>query len=174
MTILASLNRAYDRLALQVDMPEFGFAAQDIYFCIILDAQGNVTDKPVQWGVDRKNKPLARTMNVPYYGGRSGSNAPPYFLWDNSAYVLGVSNKKDYDAVNRFEIFKKFHIDMLVGESDEGLLAVTNFLRNWDPKNFVKFSFPEEMKDRNIVFKLDYEYNFIHERNESLKKWKNI
>ena len=151
MSILASLVKAYDRLP---DAPPFGFATQNIHYCIVLDASGNLVGQPVAWEFGKKGDPVPRAMNVPYSGGRSGSNAPSYFLWDNSAYVLGVSRKEGFDADKRFRLFRQYHSDALLNSSDAGLKAVRSFIENWDPMQFEALGFSAQICDRNIVFRL--------------------
>ncbi|MBR7518434.1 type I-C CRISPR-associated protein Cas8c/Csd1, partial [Mycobacterium tuberculosis] len=83
------------------------FATQNIHFCIVLRSTGEPIGKPVAWEIGKKGEPVSRPMNVPYFGGRSGSAAPPYFLWDNSAYVLGVSAKEGFAAGKRLQSFRE-------------------------------------------------------------------
>ncbi len=171
MSILASLAKAYDRLP---DAPPFGFATQNIYFCIVLDAFGKIVGQPVAWEFGKKGDPISRAMNVPYYGGRSGSKAQPYFLWDNSAYVLGVSRKEGFDADKRFHLFREYHSSALQNSSDAGLKAVRSFIENWDPVQFEVLGFSAHIYDRNIVFRLADEKTFIHERAEAIALWTDI
>ena len=171
MSILASLVRAYDRLP---EKPEYGYSSQNIHFCIVLDGQGNVVGDPVSWGVDKRGKPTGRRINVPYFGGRSGSNAPPYFLWDNSAYVLGVSGKDNFDAEKRYAAFRDFHLHSLENSHDEALTALRRFLSAWTPSEFAARNYSEDILDRNIVFRLAHEQRFLHERQASQDLWAQI
>lgn len=168
MSILAALVRAYERME---GAPPFGFVTQDTHFFITLDTSGQVVGKPSPWGTDEKGRLIARPVNVPYFGGRSGSAAPPYFLWDNSAYVLGVTAKDGFDAEKRFDSFRKLHLENLSAASDAGLVALREFLRNWSPDNFDVLGYPSEIKDRNIVFRLQSEQLFVHESAEAKRIW---
>jgi CRISPR-associated protein Csd1 len=94
MSILASLAKAYDRLSLAGDMPLPGYSAQNIHGCIVLSQDGTFHGPPAIWDPDERGRLTTRSMNVPYFGGRSGKKPPPYFLWDNTAYVLGVTGKQ--------------------------------------------------------------------------------
>lgn len=167
MTILSSLAKAYDRLP---DAPPFGYSAQGILYCLVIDAAGAVVGEPVSLASDPKGKPKPRVLNVPYFGGRSGSNAPPYFLWDNSAYVLGRS-AKGYDALKRFLAFKEYHISALEKAESLSLKSVARFLERWDPSFFDTLHFPESMFDRNIVFRFIDEKKFVHEEDEAKTIW---
>lgn len=171
MSVLASLVRAYDRLP---DAPPFGYVIQETHFFIVLDASGRVVGKPQAWGVDERGRLISRAMTVPYFGGRSGSAAPPYFLWDNSAYVLGVSAKENFDAIKRYRAFQELHSNILANVADPGLVALREFLRNWSPSDFERSDFPPEIKDRNVVFRLQSEERLIHESEEAQRIWKEI
>ncbi|MBB5045409.1 CRISPR-associated protein Csd1 [Rhodopseudomonas rhenobacensis] len=175
MSALAALVRAYDRLSANgEDVPAFGYAAQDIQICIILASDGSQVGGPVVWDRDKTGKPLSRTMNVPYFGGRSGSKAPPYFLWDNTAYVLGVSAKASYDPLARHRAFKEFHLGALASIDDEALQAVCRFLNRWSPDQFSSAGFTDDLKDKNLVFRFKSERNFIHERSAAKDCWEKI
>jgi CRISPR-associated protein Csd1 len=171
MSALASLVHAYDRLAESEDMPTFGYSTQNIHACIILNTSGDQVGAPAIWDLDKKGKPASRPMNVPYFGGRSGSKAPPYFLWDNTAYVLGVSGKENFDPLARHDAFVKYHLDALDGVSDEALRALSLFLTRWTPEQFYEAGFSDDLKDRNLVFRLESERGFVHERPAAQALW---
>lgn len=174
MSILASLNSAYERFASKNEIASFGFATQSIHCCIVIDAEGKQVGPPVLWHKNEKGKPSARSEIVPYFGGRSGQNAPPYFLWDNTAYVLGVSAKEAFDAGKRFLDFKNYHLSALDGANDDGLLAVAKFLTNWNPSDFSIAGFPDDVRDRNIIFRLESDKIFLHERPAAISLWQKI
>ena len=169
MSILATLAKAYDRLP---DVPPFGFATQNIHFCIVLDASGVPIGPPVSWETGKKGEPRPRAMNVPYFGGRSGSNAPSYFLWDNSAYVLGVSKKEGFDAEKRFRTFQDHHLTFLENSNSYALRSVRLFIEKWSPERFFLLGFPESMFDKNIVFRFIEDKILIHERADAIDIWK--
>lgn len=171
MSILASLVCAYDRLP---DAPPFGYTEQAIHFMLEIDDLGRPsTDSLVAFGYEKKRL-IDRELVVPYFGGRSGSAAPPYFLWDNSAYVLGCSAKENFDAEKRHEAFRNLHLDALAGAISPALKAVRLFLENWEPEQFKLLGFPVESLDRNIVFRLRGERRFAHEIDEAQAIWQRI
>lgn len=174
MSILASLARVYERAVKRGELPPFGFAKQNIHFCLVLNRDGKLQGPPVSWGGDRKGAPLPKLLAVPYYGGRSGSDAPPYFLWDNSAYVLGISKKENFDATRRFESFKALCFKSFGDSKDEGLAAVLRFLSSWQPANATSLGFEESILDRNIVFRLGAEGGFVHERPAAIEAWTKV
>jgi CRISPR-associated protein Csd1 len=168
MSILASLVRAYDRLLGNGELPPFGYASQGIHACIVLDRTGAQVGAPTAFELDQRGRPIARQLDVPYFGGRSGTNAPPYFLWDNSAYVLGVTGKPNFNARQRFNAFREFHLSGLMSETDLGLVAVREFLSHWDPENS---ELTPELFDRNIVFRLLDRHEFVHDSDAAKAAW---
>lgn len=171
MSMLSSLVRASGRLK---DAPPFGYAMQDVQFFLEIDQSGAIIGKLQAFDYEKKGNPISRSLSVPYFGGRSGSSAPPYFLWDNSAYVLGISGKENFDAAKRFEGFRTLHLHALAKTTDSGLMALRRFLEAWSPEQFEALGFPQEAKDRNIVFRLTGMLNFVHESAEAAKIWSEI
>eukprot|EP01037_Dinobryon_pediforme_P017256 gene17256-17446_t len=164
MTILASLNRAYDRLALRHAVPSFGFSSEKISFVISLAADGTVVGLPIDWRDISGKKPVARLMAVPASFKRPGVTPRAFFLWDNTAFALGVTLSEGKDANLRFEAFRKLHNDALAGTADAGLRAFLSFINSWQPDMFVELGWPEDMKDQNIAFAFEPERHlgFLH------------
>ena len=155
MTILASLAGHYDRLAATGQAPRYGFSHEPISFCIVLSPCGDVVDiadirdlagkspRPARPPVPR---PVSRSVNI-----------APNFLWDKTAYALGVtrdSSTKALRLADRGEhaAFKRLHMDLLERNDDEGLQAVVAFLRSWQPENYHDLRRASEMLDTNVVF----------------------
>jgi CRISPR-associated protein Csd1 len=55
-------------------------------------------------------------------------------------------------------------LKLLVGTQDAGLLALCRFLEAWTPECFDTPPFVVEMLDTNLVFRLDGEAGFLHQR----------
>lgn len=161
MTILQALNRYYDRMAARGDAVPPGYSLEPIGVVITLSEEGSIIDVGVtrdQTG--KKPKP----ERVPKWFGRSGNGSTPYFLWDNTAYALGVSTK-DPDKTSRdHAAFKELHLRVLADEQDPGLKAVRSFLEKWAPEQFVAPRFDGQMMTWNLAFRLDGDSNLIHER----------
>ncbi len=168
MSVLASLLRAYDRLP---DAPPYGFSSEKIGFLISLDEDGtvaHVVDLRAREGKRRD----PRVVSVPASFKRPGTTPRSFFLWDNSAFVLGVSaDERKGEA--RHLAFRQLHLKNLADTKDEGLLALHRFVEDWQPDNFRRLGWPEDMKDRNIVFALEAERRerFLHERPAAKAMW---
>jgi CRISPR-associated protein Csd1 len=53
---------------------------------------------------------------------------------------------------------------MLGRSPDDGCVALLAFLRQWAPNEYVSLKHAAEMLDQNVVFRLDGDVNFIHDR----------
>jgi|HigsolmetaAR203D_1030402.scaffolds.fasta_scaffold03240_6 CRISPR-associated protein Csd1 len=171
MTVLASLVRAYDRMADRSGMPPYGYSSEKIAFVIPLAENGMPAGGPVDLRQGKKAEP--RPMNVPASFKRPGTKPRAFFLWDNSSYALGVSDSPGKDALLRHRAFQERHRRDLAGSDDPGLLALLRFLEWWMPDRFEELGWPEGMKDQNVVFALDGERRerMIHDRPAARELW---
>ena len=175
MSILASLERAYHRLEKEDKVPPIGYSDERISYCVVLNADGQPVGKPVDLRQrDHSGKNLvAQWISVPKRLGKRTSGVAPNFLWDKTAYSLGVKAKKK-KAEKEFSAFKKEHLEELRETDDKGLTALRLFLEYWKPECFDELSWPEEMKDAFVVFRLEEERNFIHDRKAAHQLWLRI
>lgn len=172
MTILASLAKAYERLP---DAPALGYSSEKIGFVISLNADGSVAHV-IDWREGEGKKARPRMMAVPASFKRPGTMPRAFFLWDNSAYVLGVSGDQTKDCSARHAAFKELHLANLKETSDPGLLALRRFIENWSPEMFGGNQWPEDIKDQNIAFALESERleRLIHERSAARALWSRL
>lgn len=168
--ILTALNDYYDRLAAQPDstIAPLGYSYEKISFGLVLSPEGKLVDVLDLRDTSNK-KPRPSLILVTQPPKRSGVNPPPAFLWDNTKYALGLTEGQDEKAQKRaaeaHEAFRAYHEDVLADTDDEGLLALLRFLRQWQPEHshdFPKLS--DEVLDTNVVFRLEGEQPFIHQR----------
>src|SRR3954451_20074425 len=102
---------------------------------------------------------------VPKWFGRQGTGSTPYFLWDNTAYALGVSDKDPGKTARDHDAFRSLHLDVLDGSADPGLRAVRAFVDAWTPERFAAAPFEPKMLAWNVAFRLDGgPAEFIHQR----------
>jgi len=165
--ILSALNSYYERLLSSKveEISPFGYSREKISYAILLAADGTLVD------VDdiRDNsgkKPVPRSINVPQPEKRT-VGIKPNFLWDKTSYVLGVSATSKR-AEQEHIAFKAMHRVALSDNADVGLRAMLTFLDTWVPRRFqedAKFSkHGEQFLDSNVVFRLDIEQRYLHER----------
>ncbi len=163
MTILQALNSYYDRMAARGEAEPAGYSREKISYVILLKPDGTVADvQDIRDTTGKKPAPIM--MNVPAAKKRASGIAPNK-LWDKTAYVLGVTAGEDKRTAREHETFKTAHAALLADAQDAGLLALRRFLESWTPAQFEENpKFPDEMKDANIVFRMDGVQEYIHDR----------
>ena len=181
--ILESLARYYRRLAAETDemgnpkVPPYGFSEEKIGWILVLDKEGHL--KTVVPNLTADKKPQPKLMSVPRPEKRT-SGIKPNFLWDKTAYALGVEANKNIAEVKEktftssektFDAFKQYHLDLLQNSEDEGLQALCRFLQNWQPDNFATENLPAEMLDANIAFSFEKPTACIHKREAAQTIW---
>lgn len=172
MSILTSLVRAYDRLP---DAPPYGYSNEKVGFVISLNEDGSVFDV-IDWRDGEGKKARPRQMLVPQPVKRTVAIAPN-FLWDKTSYVLGVTAGEGKRTAEEHKAFVEKHLET-IGESDDaGLRALSLFLTNWTPDQFLPPKWTEEMKDQNVVFALESERRsnrFLHDRPAARALWARV
>jgi CRISPR-associated protein Csd1 len=183
--ILQRLNELYDRLLENPDpvtgearVPPYGFTDENISYCLVLSKAGELVDiQDVRDTSEKKPKP--KRLSVPQPAKRT-SGVKPNFLWDKTAYVLGVEGNKDKKAAKEtpwvsaektHSAFQQFHEDLLADQDDVGLVALRDFLRDWKTERFSQAPFTLEHVDANVVFKLDGEVGYIHDHPAAKRLW---
>ncbi|WP_458072167.1 type I-C CRISPR-associated protein Cas8c/Csd1 [Rhodanobacter sp. BL-MT-08] len=168
--ILQALNDYYQRLLEQrvegVALP--GYSSQNIAYEILLAPDGSVVQVNDIRDTSGK-KPLPRVLSVPQPEKRT-VGIKSNFLWDKTSYVLGISATSKR-ADKEHEAFQALHRELLADNGDEGLQALRAFLQHWTPEHFVAPHFLPKMLDTNIVFRLDGEHAYLHERPAAQRLW---
>jgi CRISPR-associated protein Csd1 len=138
--ILQALTRYYDILSNDPDsdIAPPGYSTVGVSFALNISAQGELLDifsLLQQEPRGKKSVDVPRRMIVPEQVKKtSGINSN--FLCENSAYILGISDKAENDpefGIKRFEAFRQFHKEMLAKINCESARAVLAFLDGYDP-----------------------------------------
>lgn len=169
MNILSSLMAAYERLP---DAPPFGYSTEKVGVVVGLNEDGTVaTVTPWLEGEGRKRKP--RPMLVPQAVKRTAGIAPN-FLWDKTAYVLGVTAGEGKRTAEEHRAFVERHLADIGDNEDVGLRALKRFLEAWTPDQFAEPLWTDELKDQNVVFALESERRSgtnLHDRPAAKALW---
>ena len=144
MSLLTSLARAYDRLP---DAPPYGFSTEKIGMVISVQDDGSAMVIDLR-GDERKRPP--RLMMVPQAVKRTVGIAPN-FLWDKTAYVLGLTAGEGKRTAQEHQAFKDRHAEWLTGTDDPGLLAFLRFLEAWTPDQILP-GWTDDLRDQNAIF----------------------
>ncbi len=170
--ILQSLASHYDRL---VTDPESGcarkgFSREKVHFALVIGKDGRlaqVLDLRQQTG----RKLVPREVIVPQ-GPKKSVNIAASFLWGNTAYVLGADDKgKPTRTADCHRAFKNLHRGLLGTSSDDGARAVLRFLDVWNPADATMLDHWQDMLKSNLVFQLDGDTQFVHERPGMASIW---
>lgn len=171
--ILQALNDYYERKAAEPEsgIPPYGFGVQKISFCLVISKEGDVITTVDLREVQGK-KQIPRALNAPALPFKRAVGIAPNFTWDNTGYVLGVDGKGKAERTQKtHESFKEHHRKVSQGVEDPGLRALSRFLDSWTPDCFSAFSRSGEMLDTNVVFRLDSDLLFLHERPAVQQAW---
>jgi len=191
--ILTALNQYYDRLVESPDpdtgkliVPPFGYSEEKISYILVISKEGDIVDV-VPYTKTIGNKTRAKSMFVPASFKRSGQYTEKafnsgkenaFFLWDKTAYSLGVDANADKKSENSwvespitFKSFKRYHLNKLGNINDEGLQAFLLFLEKWQPSHFDRDLHQSEILGTNIAFQLDDDCCYLHERPAAKKLW---
>lgn len=177
MSALASLTHAYERLAERGEAPTFGYSVEKIGFLISLNEAGAPASPPIDLREGEGKKKTPRLMRVPASFKRPGVTPHAFFLWDNTAFVLGVSGAEGKDPAPRLQAFRERHAHDLADSDDPGLRTLLRFIEAWHPEDFERLGWREEMKDQNVVFALENERRkgntvyCIHDRPAARALW---
>ena len=164
--ILQALHSYYQRLLESgaEGLASFGYSPEKISYEIVLSQNGQVVAVNDIRDTSGK-KPMPRIIEVPQPPKRA-NNISPCFLWDKTAYVLGVSASSKR-ASREHEAFKELHQSSLASTTDVGLKALLIFLSAWTPDQYTEPHFTTDMLDANLVFRLEGERGWLHQRTEA-------
>ena len=173
MSILQSLAGHYDRLAANGAAPAYGYSHERISYAVVLAADGGVVDiAPLQ--DDAGERQRAALLAVPQPVKRT-SGVASNFLWDKTAYALGVTRDDTGRPVlarrSEHRAFMRFHRHLLAATDDTGLRALLLFLKAWRPAAFIEQPHAGVIAGVNVVFRLEGERTFIHERPAAHTAW---
>jgi len=182
--ILTSLCQYYDCLVGSLDpetgelkVPTFGYSYEKIGCVLVISEDGTLVNTINHFSPGKNPRP--KKMSVPRPEKRT-SGIEPNFLWDKPAYVLGVCPNQDKKAAElipwlatpgTFAAFRQVHIKEIGENKDTGLVALVKFLQRWEPDDIDKQPCNHNILQTNLVFKLEGDAGYLHERNAAKKLW---
>ncbi len=131
--ILQSLVNYYDRLANQSGvLPPYGWSWEKISYSIVLKADGSIHNIDDLRIVEDEEKVIykPRILMVPMLPEGKTSGVKANYLWDNTAYALGMSGKPEKLALKYEEFWKQ--IMSLEHNCSSAMVALINFKDHGD------------------------------------------
>ena len=159
MTVLQSLDRYYDRMAVrgEVDAPEY--SREKVSLRVILTTDGAVRQMLDIREPDKRRSP--QMLNVPSAVKRT-AGVLPNRLWDKTSYTLGRTAGSGARTAAEHAAFKADNLSLVADTDDPGLLAFRRFLETWDPAGWETLGVVPELLDANVVFRLEDAFADIH------------
>lgn len=164
--ILQALTSYYSRLQAtgESEIAQPGYSQENISYEIVLAPDGSVVAVNDIRNTAGK-KPRPRVVAVPASFKRPGIGSRSFFLWDKSSYVLGFGETK---AVQDHAAFRELHLSAMPNLGDPALIALQSFIKAWQPESLPSHALfaphAEGLVGANIVFRLDGELRFMHQR----------
>lgn len=160
--ILQALDRYYARMAARGEAEEPGWAKVGIEWTIVLSTDGEPVAVNQNLEIQGK-KARPKAISVPAPIKRTVAIAPNV-LWDKTAYVLGRTAGDGRRTADEHAAFKSATLALIKDSDDRGLAALRQFLERWTPERFDAAPFKPEMLDGNVVFQLDGDLGYVHDR----------
>lgn len=164
--ILQALTRLYEDLLERGDIAEPGWGVAKISFALVLNADGELTqviDLMEEQTGKKKMVSVPQKKVLPAAVIRSlGIKAN--FLWDNSAYLLGVEQKKDPKRCKEcFAAARALHHAILDGVDSATARAILRFFDSWQPDKAelypaLKKTFAQITAGKNLLFRVNGDY----------------
>ena len=162
MTVLQALDRYYDRMAARNEAEAPGYSREKIGFAIVLSAEG----EPIQIldlrGASGKRM-VPRLLEVPAAAKRTAGILPNLF-WDKTSYVLGRTAGEGKRPLRSTPRSRRQTLQCSMARPTKGWSRCAASLRRGRPRGFDMAPFIPEMLDANIVFRLDGELRYVHQR----------
>lgn len=161
--ILQALTRYYEDLLSRGEIAAPGWASAKISFALCLNQNGELTQiVPTMEEVAKGKKAVMQPqlMVLPAAVKRTVSIASN-FLWDNSAYLLGIDQKgKPERSRECFAAAAKLHHTVLDGIDSPNARAILAFFDTWEPERAAEHpALIRQLDDvtagGNLVFRVD-------------------
>jgi len=176
--ILQALVNYYERLAKQENvLPAYGWSWEKISYCVVLKDDGSIHHiDDIRLSQQVKNKTIRQSIPliVPVYPEGRTSGVKANYIWDNTAYVLGVSEKPN-KLDEKYQDFWK-NVQAFDSTNSKALQVLQKFPAFWNEhkQEYADWN-TKDFLDSNIVFRvLSLGNQFIHNCDEFKKQWQNV
>lgn len=175
--ILQALVKYYQDMAAQGKIAEYGWGPAKISYALCIDEEGNllqVVSLKEESSNGKKKVLVPQSMKLPAAVKRS-SGVTSNFLWDNSAYILGIDGKGNAErAKNCFEACRELHKNILSDIDIPETKALLRFFDKWNLDSAKDHpALAEDYEDiiasSNLVFR--FEGRYLHENAMIREAW---
>ena len=170
--ILQALTRYYEDLLTRGEIAAPGWSPAKISFALCLDENGAVIQViPTMQEVVAGKKTVQRPQEIVLPAAvKRTAGVASNFLWDNSAYLLGIDQKgKPARSRECFQAAAQLHHAILDGVESPAARAILAFFDTWDPSMAaehpaLRASFDEITGSANLAFRVDsvYPVSYTH------------
>lgn len=178
--ILQALVNYYERLAKQENvLPAYGWSWEKISYCIVLNDDGSIqsivsTKEEITNPKTKKVTLQPKSLIVPVYPEGRTSGVKANYIWDNTAYVLGVSEKPN-KLNEKYQDFWK-NVQSFDATNSKALQVLQKFPAFWNEhkQEYADWN-TKDFLDSNIVFRvLSLGNQFVHDCDEFKQQWNGI
>ncbi|OQK17508.1 hypothetical protein AU255_06430 [Methyloprofundus sedimenti] len=176
--ILQALVNYYERLTKKDNvLPAYGWSAEQISYCIVLNDDGSIHHiDDIRLAQQVKNKTTYQPLSliVPAFPEGKTSGVKANYSWDNTAYVLGVSEKPN-KLDEKYQLFWK-QVQELDATHSKALQVLQKFPAFWDihKQEYADWN-TKDFFEKNIIFRvLSLGNQFVHDCDEFKKQWQSI
>lgn len=168
MSLLQALDGYYGRMAARGEAEPPGFSREKISFALMLSPDGEpVRVRDLREGAGKRKVP--QLLAVPVLPAKRTVAVVSNLLWDKTAYALGRTAGEGKRTAQEHAQFKADNLALIGASTDEGLVAFRRFLEAWTPERFDTEPFSPEMLDANVVFALEGDDRYLHQREAALR-----
>ena len=164
--ILQALTQHYEDLLKRGEIASQGWSPAKITYALCINADGELerifsVEEEVSSGKKTVLQPQRITLPAAV---KRSSNPMSNFLWDNSAYLLGVDQKGNPERAKKcFDVAKERHHKLLDGLNSETARAILAFFDRWNPdeaKNHpaLQEKYEEITSGKNLLFRVEGKY----------------
>ena len=167
--ILQALTSAYERFSREKlpsgkpRVPPYGYSYERISYALVLDREGKLIDVEV---VDAGELDVPSDPTVTRTSGKVSM-----FLWDKTAYALGLTREARARTAEEHDEFKRLQRSLIGETDDEGLRALLRFLDAWEPSPENLPRYKDELIGTNVAFRLEGDALYLHERPSAREVW---
>lgn len=164
--ILQALVKYYEDMTAKGKIAEYGWGPAKISYVLHIDKQGNLLQViSVKEELEKGKKKVLVPQNIKLPAAvKRSSGIASNFLWDNSAYILGIDGKGNAErAKNCFEACKQLHIKLLKEIDVPEAKALLLFFDKWDIASAKEHpalaeNYEDIIASSNLVFKVEGKY----------------